>query len=453
MIFNDFVFIFAFLPLVIAAFYAAPGEHRTWVLLFASAVFYGWAGLEHLIVLFIDIVVVYALVGRGGGRISAARFWLSVIIPVLFLVYYKYMGFLIGTFVPARDAQESFSLFQDVVLPAGMSFFTFQLISYAIDRRSGRIEDAPRFDKFALYISFFPQLVAGPILRFSDVRGPLAELASYRPRIADVEAAAIYIVLGLAAKVLLADGVAKSLVPLTGDPSALTSAAAGYVFLGYSVQIYFDFYGYSLVAIGLGRLFGFRFPENFALPYASFSPQDFWRRWHITLSYWIRDYLYLPLGGNRRYLVNIFIVFAVCGLWHGAGWNFVAWGVYHGVLVAGYAVIKPWWNRLPHAVGVALTFTLVSLGWSLFLYDFQQAAELFQALFGLGSMAVGAPDWPAWLFLALTIIAAFKVDIGRLAEGRTEGWRPVGATVALGVVLGLSILSVGSSSTFIYFRF
>ena len=184
--------------------------------------------------------------------------------------------------------------------------------------------------------------------------------------------------MGLAAKVLIADTLAHYLAPFVGLPATLATSTSLFVLFGYSFQIYFDFYGYSLIAIGLGRLFGFHLPDNFLRPYESLNPKDFWRRWHVSLSYWIRDYLYLPMGGNRRYHLNIAIVFTLVGLWHGARWNFVVWGLYHAGLVVVYALVARYWDRLPGLPQIALNFLLVSFGWVLFLFDFEGAAAFLQ---------------------------------------------------------------------------
>lgn len=446
MIFNDFAFLYLFLPATLAAFFLAPRAWRLDVLLLASLVFYGVSGLEHLLALVAGMAWTYAL--SRGPAFAGSRWRLALAIsgPLAALAWYKYARFL------AANVGAEFSLLQDVMLPAGISFFTFEFISYAIDRYRGQIADPPGFRRFALYVSFFPHLVAGPILRYPDVSEPIAGLARFRLGRREVEEAIGFIALGLGAKVLLADALDNLAAPLAADPGALAAPEAAYVTLAYSFQIYFDFYGYSLVAIGLGRLFGFRLPDNFRRPYESLTPRDFWRRWHMTLSFWIRDYLYMPLGGNRAYRRNILIVFAICGLWHGAGWNFVAWGLWHALLVLGYAATARLWDRLPALVQRALTFALVSLGWLLFLYDFEGAWALARSLVGLGSGAGPAASLWMWAMLGLAALACFGVHPERLVEGRAPE-RRTGYTVALAASFFGALLFIDQSQSFIYFRF
>ena len=458
MIFNELGFV-PFLAVVFALFLVLRGIWRTWLLLAASWFFYGVSGLEHLGVLVAGIVWVY-LLARHDALVG--RTWLLVVTilgPILALVYFKYSGFLVANVAPsAALADESFSLFSDVVLPAGISFFTFQLISFAIDRYRGDIPTVPRFADFALYISFFPQLVAGPILRFDQVRSPLQHLARFRPDADAVMAALGYICFGLAVKVLVADSLDGFLTPLEAEPGRLAPDAAAYVVGAYSFQIYFDFYGYSLIAIGLGRLFGFDFPDNFRRPYSAANPRAFWRRWHITLSYWIRDYLYLPLGGNRSYVRNIAIVFAAAGLWHGAGWTFVIWGLYHALLVIGYHLSAPVWDRLPMLLQQAVNFVLVSIGWLLFLFDWAElgafASSIGAAFGGDTAETLLSTSLPAWLMLALAATICFGVRIERIVQAFV---RSTGAQFAYGGGLGLllvaSLMYFDRSQTFIYFRF
>jgi alginate O-acetyltransferase complex protein AlgI len=253
---------------------------------------------------------------------------------------------------------------------------------------------------------------------------------------------------------MLADQLASVMLPTIGNPGALDTSGSIYVVLGYSFQIYFDFYGYSLIAIGLGRLFGFKFPDNFLRPYEALNPRDFWRRWHVSLSYWIRDYLYLPLGGNKRYAVNIAIVFAACGLWHGASWDFVVWGLFHGLLVAGYSRIAPWWDLMPAILQRFLNFSLVSLGWLLFMFDFSGAKDLMLSLLGQGSATIAAPTMWSWALLAVAAFVCFGLNFERLIARDWSRSTSSGIySAVLGVVLFLTLMFVEDSQTFIYFRF
>ncbi|MFP6747572.1 MAG: MBOAT family O-acyltransferase [Alphaproteobacteria bacterium] len=434
-----------------------PGRYRTWWLIGASFVFYGWSGLEHALVLAASLLWVFALTASPGmighkGRLAAA-----IIAPLGALFFYKYLSFALGSFRSFFNTPvtANFSLFDDVLLPAGKSFFTFQLLAFAIDRYRGKIETQPPFAEIALYISFFPQLVAGPILRYDDVKEALRRLGSFFPTMRDIGEAAGYIIFGLAGKILVADAISNTMVPMVASPGELSAAAAAYVIIGYSFQIYFDFYAYSLIAIGLGRLFGFHFPANFLRPYDALNPRDFWRRWHVSLSFWIRDYLYFPLGGNRHYLRNIIIIFAVCGLWHGAGWNFVVWGLYHGLLVGGYHFVSGPWDRLPKPLQWGLNITLVSLGWSLFLYDFSGAWSLLTSLGGEGGNIM--PQAWNWLILIFAAVVCFALNVERTIKYLVEAESSALSRITFGAGLaGLLILAVSfidRSNTFIYFRF
>ena len=457
MIFNAFDFLFVFLPLTLALFFM-PGlrEARPYVLIAASLVFYGLAGLEHALVLTIDILWVYAIINLKGFRQNRFLLACAIFPPVLALAYYKYATFLIGTFFDLDLAanQERFSLLVNVLLPAGISFFTFQLLSFAIDRYRGDIQEMPSLPRFAAYISFFPQLVAGPILRYRDVAVPLRRLITFNLDGARAARGIGYICLGLAAKVLIADTLSHYLAGYRDHPEALDQIAGLYVIFAYSFQIYFDFYGYSMIAIGLGALFGFDFPHNFKRPYSALNPRDFWRRWHITLSFWIRDYLYIPLGGNSAYTRNILIVMAACGLWHGAGWTFVVWGLYHALLVIGYHHGQGRWDRLPQVIQCAITFTLVSIGWILFLYDFDGVSAFVQSLIGLSSGTVAAPSLEMWGVLLTAALVCFTIHLEPWAENNHKNpWWVTTTNVGFAILFVTTLMFLNRSETFIYFRF
>ncbi|MDH3235372.1 MAG: MBOAT family protein [Alphaproteobacteria bacterium] len=456
MIFNDLAFLFIFLPAVLAVFFLPPLRGlRPWTLLFASFVFYGLSGLEHAIALAAGIVWVYLVSGTKGAAGNRWRLAAAIVMPALALFYYKYTGFLIASVLGIEaSAGTEFSLFRDVVLPAGISFFTFQLIAFAIDRYRGDIPTVPRFGLFALYVSFFPQLVAGPILRYHEIDEPLHGLPGFRLEANAASRAIALIALGLAAKVLVADTLHHYITGWRAEPGALGSITAVYVLFAYSFQIYFDFYGYSLVAIGLGLLFGFSFPDNFRRPYEALNPRDFWRRWHRTLSYWIRDYLYIPLGGNERYRRNIVIIFAACGLWHGAGWTFVIWGLYHAVLVLGYHASAKRWDKLPRLAQIALTFVLVSAGWTLFMFDFAGIAAFARSLAGLGTASLAGPGLEHWAFLALAAAMCFIPSFEAMARRAGDTTRASLARAGGYAFLSVAVMVfIDRSQDFIYFRF
>ena len=423
------------------------------ILLLASFLFYAFSGAEHALVLFGSIVWVHLLTRGPGIEGSRARLAAAVTLPALALVFYKYLGFLLAPFGGSGES-ETFSLFSDVLLPAGISFFVFQLISFAIDRYRGDIAEPPAFAPFALYISFFPQLVAGPIVRFHEVSAHLRSLSRYSLHRTDAGQAIAFICLGLVAKVLLADSLDSNLAFYVADPGGIAPPGAAFVVLAYSFQIYFDFFGYSLIAIGLGRLFGFHLPENFARPYEAMNPREFWRRWHMTLSFWIRDYLYLPLGGNRPYARNIVIVFAVCGLWHGAGWTFVVWGLFHGLLVIGYHRIAGLWSRWPAIVQRTCTFTLVSLGWTLFLFDFRAWGAFWRSAAGVAEARVSNPSLEMWGIVGVAALACFAFPYERWTAREDHGVRATAfRTVAAAAMVTAVLVFLDRSGGFIYFRF
>jgi alginate O-acetyltransferase complex protein AlgI len=457
MIFNQFEFLFLFLPIVVCGFFLPYlRQIRVYILICASLVFYGISGLEHAIVLVVDIIWVYVLTRREhivGNRLLLA---LAVIPPALALFYYKYLGFFLNDVLNLNTdhLSESFSLFTNIILPAGISFFTFQVVSFAIDRYRGEISDIPALSKFALYISFFPQLVAGPILRYHNVVKGLNRLETFQISRERISKAIGYIVIGLGAKVLIADTIGHHLSPLIQNPGNLSILGSIYTVFAYSFQIYFDFYGYSLIAIGLGALFGFDFPKNFDRPYEALNGRDFWRRWHITLSFWIRDYLYLPLGGNRNYVKNILIVFAVCGLWHGAGWTFIVWGLYHALLIIFYHATQKWWDRAPKLIQQATTFMLVSFGWTLFLFDFEGIKAFMHSLLGQAHQITGEPSFDMWSVLTIAALVCFGIRFENLAERCEKRLSlSLGQTCGMAFLFALTVLFLDRSQTFIYFRF
>lgn len=456
--FNDLTFLTIFLPIVLAGFYLLAGhaEERAWWIIAASLVFYGFSGLEHAIVLAITTLAVYALSAPKGIVGNRWRLLLAVGVPLTALIYYKYWTFLLAD-VFGLEHREVGILARavDATLPAGISFFSFQMIAFAIDRYRNAIPEVPSFSRFALYITMFPQLVAGPILRYHDVSRSLRGLGTFRIDYDRASIAIGYVVYGLIAKVLIADGLKRYVDPLVVAPDALDPISAGYVIFAYSLQIYFDFYGYSLIAIGLGHLLGFEFPANFDRPYSALNPRDFWRRWHITLSFWIRDYAYRPLGGNEAYVRNILIIFVLCGLWHGAGFNFIAWGLYHALLVVGYHYNRAWWGRLPPLLQQIVTFVLVSLGWPLFLLDFHGTWQLLSSLVGYGTyQAPVALGLPQWTILLVAFAACYLVRVESYVFAVVPGrWRALTHTAAFSVLFVASLLLLDRSTSFIYFRF
>lgn len=450
MIFNSPGFVLLFLPL--AAFLFLAPALRPWrlpVLLGLSLFFYETsAGGNQLLLLVGCIAWVYFWSGAEGAVGNGRRLALSVIVPALVLTYFKYAAFLLASL----GIEGRLPTFKGG-LPAGISFYVFHMISFAIDRYRGDLPLVPSRMQFATYVAFFPQLVAGPITRFRQVGGSIRQITEFRPSIGSVWSGIAMLSVGFAAKLLLADPLANILAPMLTTATTLDRATAAFVFLAYSFRIYFDFYGYSMMAMGLGSLFGIVLPKNFDRPYLSANPKEFWRRWHMTLSFWIRDYLYVPLGGNRHHIRNILIVFAACGLWHGAGWNFVVWGLYHGVLVLGYSLTRGLWDRLPNWGAAALTFLLVTLGWPLFALDLPSFVAMTGNLIHGGGSA-GMVPLAGWLLVLAAAAVTFGWDIDKLTESSLPEqplYRLRQVTLALLTVAALAL--VEGSKPFIYFQF
>ena len=457
MLFNDLNFLFVFLPLVtVCTLWLIPRRFRIYLLIGVSFVFYGQSGWEHALMLFLSIIWVHFITRDPTMKGSRWRLILAIFFPACSLLYFKYANFVLHDILllEINDEDGSFKLFRDALLPAGISFFTFQLIGFAIDRYRGLFPQVPSLKTILLYVSFFPQLIAGPIVRLPQVSEAISKLSTFRPNQEDWNKALGYISIGLGYKVLIADSLHHYLVPIIRTPEIMGLSGMGYLVTAYSFQIYFDFYEYSLIAIGLGHLFGFTLPVNFRTPYAALNPQDFWRRWHISLSYWIRDYLYLPLGGNRHYVRNIFFVFAVCGLWHGAGFSFIVWGLFHGMIVITYYLTANIWDRAPKAVQWATTFFLVSFAWLLFAFEFADLSRAIASVWQLGLAQGAEVTLEMMLFVLVAAAVCFFVKAEAVAEGfhkTTVGSFAWGGL--LGTVFFLSLLFVDRSETFIYFRF
>ncbi len=440
MVFSSHLFIFYFLPLALAAYYALPWRLKNLTLVVLSYLFYGWANPAFVLVMLFSTAVDYAC----GLTIAGHKPWsrdpvqtvettprsrrqrmaltVSMVSNLSLLAFFKYFNFGVDSLDAMLAALARWGLtspdfgFDNVLrvtLPLGISFYTFQSMSYTLDVYRGRSAALRNPIDFACFVSMFPQLVAGPILRFNEV----AEQLRHRTHsLAKAARGFAFFALGLAKKVLLANPCGK-LADTTFEAASVTFIDAWYGVCAYAFQIYFDFSGYSDMAIGLGLLLGFHFPKNFDSPYRSQSITEFWRRWHMSLSRWLRDYLYIPLGGNRRgngrTYVNLAIVMLLGGLWHGAAWTFVIWGAIHGLLLAAERLRggEAATSRLPQPLRVALTFVLVLVSWVFF-----RAADLEVALGYLGSMmGIGQPRPEAALlggllyqpyYLATFVIAA-----------------------------------------------
>jgi alginate O-acetyltransferase complex protein AlgI len=464
-LFNSYGFVLAFLPLVLVGWWALPGPRlRLGFLTFASYFFYAWWDLRFVPLMVLSTSADY-FAGQAIARSDSAARRRTVLVLLLafnlgLLGLFKYYDFFVTSLTGVGRLlgyDPSWPLLH-LVLPVGISFYTFNSISYTIDIFRGRLAPARSFLEFSTFVAMFPHLVAGPIVRYADMAGQFERLAP-RPR-ADQWVIGLWLFgLGMAKKVLVADVVARGLVdPLWRHAGALDPAEAWLAALGYTVQIYFDFSGYSDMAVGLALLLGFRFPQNFDSPYRALNIAEFWRRWHMSLSFWIRDYLYIPLGGSRGgpLLVtrNLVLTMLLGGLWHGAAWTFAVWGLYHGALLACHAWLqRRHWVPVSHRLSVATTVLAVTAGWVIFrATSLSEALDLLAVMVGLragegGHLAMVTPEATGTLIIAAGIIFAAP-NTWQMRFPRTRL-----AAAALAALLLLCVLRFAAPSPFVYFQF
>ncbi len=475
--FNSLTY-WLFLALVCVIFAALPGRRwRKGWLLGASYVFYASWHWPYLALLFGAVTLnhfgarwmVAAADRRPRGRLLLAA-------NLLLLAIFKYLDWLIAS---ANDGLALFGVFSqlpaaNLVLPLGISFYLFQAISYVIDLMRKR-EQLHSFWDLQLYITYFPQLIAGPIMRAKEFLPQLGE--DWRTSAEDVLGGLRLVITGLAVKIVLADGLAPHIDrAFARSPAALSGFDVWIMAAAFGLQIYFDFSAYSRIAIGSARICGLRLVDNFNFPYSATSPVDFWARWHISLSRWIRDYLFFPLASRRPGLAGLcraaILAMTLCGLWHGAGWTFVLWGLYHGLLIAGYHLLRA---RRPAATGTAsqsnrwrrgasvlLTFALVSLGWLLFRSsDLSQAGELISRALTPWISRSRALSGTFYLHTALLTVAVWAMPgLSRAgqrlltpATARRPGWMAAAEGVGLGLLLALCLVYLRGQTSFIYFQF
>lgn len=483
MVFSSPIFLFFFLPITLLLYAIAPRRLRNSVLLLASLFFYAWGEKFYLLVMLASIVINYFF-GLGIQGVTLPRskkivVGLAVTANLAILVSFKYANFIVDNFNELFGPVFDINIPLDSVhLPIGISFFTFQAMSYVIDiyRGEGTVQKNPI--NLALYISLFPQLIAGPIVRYHDVARQISNRVT---TLHLFTSGAERFVIGFAKKVLIANTMGRVADDIFALPlEALNFELAVVGVVAYTFQIYFDFSGYSDMAIGLGRMFGFKFLENFNYPYISRSIQEFWRRWHISLSSWYRDYLYIPLGGSRRgparTYFNLVLVFLLCGLWHGASWTFVVWGLFHGgFLVFERLVGADRISLVPTIIRRIYTLAVVMSGWILFRSEtFTQAVAFFKAIVGAGTgdgslyHAGLYVDTEVVLIFALAVIASTPIwntnqvlfrffgadplDESHPADKDHNKWSRI-AYLLLIFVISVSYLAANTYNPFIYFRF
>ena len=481
MVFSSNAFLFLFLPLFLAVYYLTPNRFRlrNWVVLLGSYAFYAWWRVDFLF-LFIGVTIWNYLIGlaiaRNGVRAPRSGRWLTlgVTVDLLLLGYFKYANFGVGS-LDALLSGFGFTPFQltHVILPIGISFYVFESISYIMDVYRGDTEATRHPVDFATFVALFPHLIAGPVFRYKDLAGQFESRAHTLDKFGE---GSVRFMQGFVKKVFIADSIA----PLANHAFALADPITGDAWLGaiaYTFQLYFDFSGYSDMAIGLGLMMGFRFMENFNQPYISQSITEFWRRWHISLSSWLRDYLYVPLGGNRggtfNTYRNLFLTMLLGGLWHGANWTFLIWGAWHGVALCvnhGWRVLRG--QRESTLAGRfaagALTFLVVVIGWVFF-----KAASVEAALRVLGGMTHFTAFTPAevsaaarslvWIVALLAIVwlapnsqqllARHEPALHEVTAGRWS-WQPNGRwALAVAVIFVVAVLHLSQITEFIYFQF
>lgn len=453
MLFTTQVFLLVFLPLTALAYHGAASQRaRLWVLLLASLLFYSWWDVRFLPLLLVTGLVNWGLAQAYRQRARDGLIWVGVLFNLLVLGSFKYTNFLLATAFGL--ASVPFTPWS-IVLPLGVSFFTFQQISYLLDLRRGH---AAEYDllEFGCYVCFFPHLIAGPIIRHHELIPQFASLVAKHIDRELVARGLLLFALGLVKKVWLADQLAP-LADAGFAQAAPGTAAAWQAALAYSLQLYFDFSGYSDMALGLAGMFGLTLPVNFDAPYRATSIRDFWRRWHMTLSRFLRDYLYIPLGGSRSGALRAYgatlLTMLLCGLWHGAGWTFIAWGGLHGVAVC----CNRWWlnfgRPLPAALGWLLTMVFVIIGWVLFRADdFHVAARMLSAM--AGQAGAGIADEDGWSLLALAAALAL-IGPTNLSLSRLNALYRPWLALPLALIMLITVLRVGQGRgvEFIYFQF
>ena len=458
MLFSSLVFIFVFLPIVLLIYYSVKNRNvRNIVLLLASLFFYAWGEYIYVFLMILSIVINYFLALLIDKNKSRKYLIIAIFVNVLLLGVFKYTDFII-TIINVLFNLNISQL--NIPLPIGISFYTFQILSYVIDVYLKKVKVQKNILNLGCYISFFPQLIAGPIVRYETIE---EQLTNRTETISGFAYGIRRFIRGLGKKILIADNVAfiaNSIFALSPTTYGFVGAWVGMI--AYSLQIYFDFSGYSDMAIGLGEMFGFKFLENFNFPYIASSVTDFWRRWHISLSSWFREYVYIPLGGNRvkksRFILNILIVWALTGLWHGASINFIIWGLYYGILLLlEKLVFNKILEKSPKIMQHIYTLLIVIIGWTIFrvtsLTELKDIIGSMIGLNGIGTMklfiSTGIINFSYLIAFILGIILSTPI----LNKIKIKNSYIKDIVLILLLIVSILYIVVGSYSPFIYFRF
>jgi len=459
MVFSSPMFLFKFLPIVLLLYYLCPRVAKNGLLLLISLIFYGWGEPRYILIMFASIFVDYTvgiMIDKAGENKLRKRIALacSMLFNLGILLFFKYSNFFIENLNSLAGTQWELLT---ITLPLGISFYTFQTMSYSIDVYRGNVKAERNLIDFAAFVCLFPQLIAGPIVKYSQISH---ELKNRIINLEQIQSGARLFIMGLASKVLIANNIGM----LWDDVSVLgfENISANLTLLGmigYSLQIYFDFSGYSLMAIGLGKMLGFDFPQNFNYPFISKSATEFWRRWHMTLGSWFREYVYIPLGGNRckksRWLLNIMIVWGLTGFWHGANWNFIIWGLFYGILLILEKLFYLKYLEKFKALGHIYLIFVTIIGFGIFaVTDFSQLGAMFASLFSFEF----SNDWIYYLKnYGITIILGVLLSTPLLEKAYQKYKERCGWLFNLGMLillfLSTAYLVDSTYNPFLYFRF
>jgi len=467
MVFSSLVFMFIYLPVVLAVYYLVPVKWRNLWLFIVNLVFYGWGEPVYILLMMLSILINYIsgiiiCTNRDTNRKKAkTALIINTAINLALLMFFKYFDFIAENLalIPGLDFIKPLG----ISLPIGISFYTFQTMSYPIDVYRGDTVSQRSFINFGTYVALFPQLIAGPIVRYKDVDDQLEQRDMNLDKFAD---GIRRFIVGLGKKVLLANNIGMLWDAFYATPTAeLSTIGAWLGIIAFSFQIYFDFAGYSDMAIGLGKMLGFEFLENFNYPYISKSITEFWRRWHISLGTWFRDYVYIPLGGNRkglsRQFINILIVWALTGIWHGASWNFLFWGLYYALLLAiEKAFLLKWLKKAPAVVSHIYTMFLVVIGWTLFaIDDVSTLGRYIGVMFGAGGAGLMSAQvlyylrsyGPMLIILIIASIPLGKKLFNKLPAKVQSVLVPI--LIVFVLVIATAYLVDSTYNPFLYFRF
>ncbi len=464
MLFSSIIFLFYFLPVTLFIYYLVPGKFKNPVLLIASIFFYSWGEPIYVVLMIFSAVFNYFMAidikrEQIHNKTGKSTLIFTVIVNLFILCFFKYYGFLMDTVNSLLGTDMKYTA---LALPIGISFYTFQALSYIFDVYRGNVRVQKNLLHFALYLALFPQLIAGPIVKYKDIATQLENRTVSLEKFGE---GTRRFIIGLGKKVILANNLGAIHAAVVAMPEGQASVLTYWTgIIAYTLQIYFDFSGYSDMAIGLGKMFGFEFLENFNYPYISRTVTEFWRRWHMSLSTWFREYVYIPLGGNRvpvkRHILNLLVVWSLTGLWHGASWNFVVWGLYYGILLI---MEKYFWGKYlekcPVAVQHIYSMIIVAIGWVFFSSEnLTEAWHYLQVLFCVGGVPFADTATlyllrTNWVFLLLGCIIATPEPMKQF-EVLSKKYSFLSILLILGLlILCTAYLVFSSYNPFLYFRF